>query len=41
MLGPILFSLLMNDIGLQLKKYSVITYTDDAVIFTSGKDSVV
>ena len=36
-LGPILFRLLINDIGLQLEKCSVTLYADDTVIFTSGK----
>ena len=36
-LGPILFSLLINDIGLQLEKCSVMLYADDTVIFTAGK----
>ena len=40
-LGPILFSLLINDIGLQLEKCSVILYADDTVIFASGKNSAV
>ena len=40
-LVPILFSLLINDIGLQLEKRSVILYADDTVIFTSGKNSAV
>ena len=37
MLGPILFSLLINGIGLQLEKCSVRLYADDTAIFTSGK----
>ena len=40
-LGPILFSLPINDIGLQLEKCSVILYADDTVIFASGKNSAV
>ena len=40
-LGPILLSLLINDIDLQLEKHSVILYADDTVIFTSGKNSAV
>ena len=40
-LGPILFSLLINDIGLQLEKCSVILHADDTVIFPPGKNSAV
>ena len=38
-LGPLLFSLLINDIDLQLKKSNIILYADDNVIFTSDKNS--
>ena len=37
-LGPVLFSLLINNIGLQFR---VILYADDTVIFTSEKNSAV
>ena len=33
--------LLINDIGLQLEKCSVILYADDTAIFASGKNSAV
>ena len=38
-LGPLLFSILINDIDSQLKKSNIILYADDTVIFTSDKNS--
>eukprot|EP00112_Aurelia_sp_Birch-Aquarium-sp1_P020323 Seg521.5 transcript_id=Seg521.5/GoldUCD/mRNA.D3Y31 product="putative RNA-directed DNA polymerase from transposon BS" protein_id=Seg521.5/GoldUCD/D3Y31 len=38
-LGPLLFSLLINYINLQLNNSSIILYADDTVIFTSDKNS--
>ena len=38
-LGPLLFSFLINGIDLQLKKSNIILYADDTVIFTSDKNS--
>ena len=38
-LGPLLFSLLINDNELQLKKSNIIRYADDTVVFKSDMDS--
>ena len=36
-LGPLLFSLFVNDIDLHFEKANVIIYADDAVLSTSNK----
>ena len=38
-LGPLLFTIVINDITEQVKKCRILLYADDTVIFTSDKDS--
>ena len=38
-LGPMLFTIVMNDIAKEVKKCKILLYADDTVIFTSEKDS--
>ena len=38
-LGPLLFTIVINDITEQIKRCKILLYADDTVIFTSDKDS--
>ena len=38
-LGPLLFTIMINDIAKEVKKYKILLYADDTVTFTSDKDS--
>lgn len=37
-MGPLLFAIHFNDVHMPLQSSSIITYADDTVIFTAGKD---
>ena len=38
-MGPLLFTIVINDIAEQVKECQILLYADDTVMFTSDKDS--